>query len=116
MDQIKPPQNYEINEDLFNDDEYLIEQFVLDEKSEQDALEVVRKGFVNVYSDEGGTTEFHKKMFNILFNSPYIPRNFFVRAVYKPTNKMVGFLGGIPRDVYYQGRVYKCGFPSFLAV
>jgi len=102
--------------DNFIEDNYIIEQFTLDKETENDALKVVKKAFVNVYSDEGGTTEFTNTMFNILFNSPYIPRNLFVRVIYKPTGDMVGFLGGIPRELYYKGDVYKTAFPSFLSV
>jgi GNAT superfamily N-acetyltransferase len=105
-----------MQENLFEDEEYRIEQFVLDEKTMPEALDVLRKSYVNVYSDEGGTTEFTDTMFNILFNSPSIPRDYFVRAVHKPTGKMVGFIGAVPRTLYYRGKTYKAGFPSFLAV
>ena len=96
--------------------DYRIEQFTLNEETEKDVLEVLRKAYLNVYSDEGGTTEFTYTMFNILFNSPYMPKDLFIRAVHKPSGKVVGFVGGIPRDLYYKGKTYKVGFPSFLAV
>ncbi len=99
-----------------SDEEYIIEQFTLEGKAKEEALNVLRTAFVNVYSDEGGTTEFTDVMFNILFGSPYMPRELFVRAVHKASGKVVGFVGGIPRDLYYRGRIYKVGFPSFLAV
>ena len=103
-------------ENVFEDEEYLIEQFILDDKSEKEVLEVLRRSFINVYSDEGGTTEFTDTMFNILFKSPYIPRDHFVRTIHKPTGKVVGFVGAIPRTLYYNGKTYRTAFPSFIAV
>ncbi len=96
--------------------EYEIEQFTLDKSEFGKLADLIKNIFVQATGAEGGTIAFTKETFNIMFGSPYQPKNLFFRAIHKPTGEVVGFLGGIPRDLSYQGKIYKFGVPSWVSV
>ena len=98
------------------DDEYLVERFTLDDTSHAAIVEVIKAAYLTNDPDQGGTISFTEKNLNIYYGSPSIPRDFFVRAIYKPTGQVVGFLGGLPRDLLINGKTYKTGVPGCLAV
>ncbi|MHA1223961.1 MAG: hypothetical protein ACTSP3_12075, partial [Candidatus Heimdallarchaeaceae archaeon] len=54
--------------------------------------------------------------FDLLFNSPVTKPDLFVRAIHKPTGKIVGFLGNIPRTVLIHGKKYAFVIPGWLSV
>jgi GNAT superfamily N-acetyltransferase len=99
------------------EDDYLVEWFTLDETSYDAVLEVIKAAYLANDLEEGGTILFTEKTMNILFGSPSIPRDYFMRAIYKPTGQVVGFLGGTPRMLAIEGKgTFKTGVPSYLAV
>ncbi|HME55296.1 MAG TPA: GNAT family N-acetyltransferase [Candidatus Lokiarchaeia archaeon] len=98
------------------EDEYLVERFTLDDVSYNDVVEVIKAAYLTNDPEEGGTISFNEKSLNIFYGSPAIPRDYFVWAIYKPTGKIVGFLGATPRLLYIDGKTYKTGVPGLLAV
>jgi hypothetical protein len=52
----------------------------------------------------------------MMFGSPYLTKEFNIRAIHKESGKMVGFLGGIHRDVSINGNIYKFGVPAWASV
>jgi hypothetical protein len=98
------------------DAEFRIEQFVLTPETLKEILEVIRLAYIDNSPEQGGTIAFDAEVFNMMFGSPYMPKDYFVRAIHKPTGKMVGFIGGLPRDLYCAGKVYRTGVPGMLAV
>ncbi|HMF30619.1 MAG TPA: GNAT family N-acetyltransferase [Candidatus Lokiarchaeia archaeon] len=97
------------------DDDYLIEQFNLDKSQYAELVELIKTAFISDNPAEGGTIAFTEQSFNLIFGSPIMESDLFVRAIYKPTGETVGFLGGIPRPLSVRGTVYKCGVPGWLA-
>ncbi|GAB4307867.1 MAG: hypothetical protein Kow0069_05730 [Promethearchaeota archaeon] len=97
-------------------DEYVVESFVLEPGDRGKFVELIREAFVEDAGDVGGTIAFDEETFDLMYGSPKSPRDMFVRALHEPTGRVVGFLGGIPRDLSVGGRVYKFGVPSWAAV
>ncbi len=79
-------------------------------------LDVVKAAYITNDPDAGGTISFSEEAFNIFFGSPSIPRDYFIKVVYKPTGKIVGFEGANPRAFHVNGKTYKTGVPGMLAV
>jgi hypothetical protein len=98
------------------DADFRIEQFELNRDNTPEILEVIRQAYINNSPTQGGTIAFDQISFNMMFGSPFLPKNFVVRAIDKHTGKIVGFLGGIPRFFYCNGKVYKTGIPTMLGV
>lgn len=98
--------------------EYEIEQFTLDKSDFGKIADLIKNVFIQATEaeGEGGTISFTPETFNIMFGSPYQPKNLFFRAIHKNTGEIVGFLGGIPRDLSYKGKIYKFGVPSWVSV
>ncbi len=101
---------------MTDSDEYRIEQFSLDESGYGDLAELIETAFVEDATEEGGTIAFSESTFSLVFGSPAMPRDLFVRAVHRQSGKVVGFLGGIPRNVSCRGRIYRLGVPAWAAV
>lgn len=97
-------------------DEYSIEQFSLDESGYDELARLIETAFVEDATEQGGTIAFSGSTFSLMFGSPAMPKDLFVRAVHRPSGTVVGFLGGIPRDVSYRGRTYRLGVPAWAAV
>lgn len=97
-------------------DEYVIEQFSLDASDYGALARLIETAFVDDATEAGGTIAFTESTFSLMFGSPAMPGDLFVRAVHRPSGDVVGFLGGIPRDVSCQGRVYRLGVPAWAAV
>ena len=97
-------------------DDYTIEQFVFKPEDQKKYLEIVRTVFLNHKAEAGGTILFDEQTFDIMFGSTYTDRDLFIRATHKETGEIVGFLGAIPRHLYYQGKTYKFGVPAWLSV
>ncbi|MCA9520298.1 MAG: hypothetical protein KC609_04975 [Myxococcales bacterium] len=98
-----------------SDSEYRIEPFSLTPERFSDVSELISTAFIED-NPNGGTIAFDATQINLLFGSPYLPRDLFVRAVHIPSGETVGFLGGLTRQLAYAGRTYRCGVPGFLAV
>jgi hypothetical protein len=54
--------------------------------------------------------------FEVIFGSPFLRKELNVRAVHVATGQIVGFLGTIQRDVYYQGETSRFVILTLLAV
>lgn len=97
-------------------DDYVVEQFVLEESGYAELARLVESAFLSDAAQAGGTIAFTEGTFRLMFGSPSMPRDLFVRAVHRQSGQVVGFLGGIPRSVSCRGRVYRLGVPAWAAV
>jgi len=98
--------------------EYLVEQFNLTKENFTDLISLLNDAFLNdeIALEEGAMISFTEKSFDLLFNSPVTKPDLFVRAIHKPTGKIVGFLGNIPRTVLIHGKKYAFVIPGWLSV
>ncbi len=97
------------------DDEYLIEQFTLNPATQAEIVELIKEAFLHG-GEEGGTIAFTEQTLDLFYKAPNVTPDMFVRAIHKPSGKLVGFVGGIPRPLAIRGKVYKCGIPGSLSV
>ncbi len=100
------------------DSEYSIEQFTLKKKNFDEITNLLNDAFLTDEAaiEEGATITFTKESFDLFFNSPITDPDLFVRAIHKPTNQIVGFLGNIPRTVSLFGEKYNFIIPGWLSV
>ena len=101
-----------------NNENYLIEQYTMEEKEHKKIADLLSESFLSdpAAIDEGASILFSDKTIKLIFGSPTVKKNYFVRAVYKKTNEIVGFLGLIPRDFRIKKQTYKFAIPAWLAV
>ncbi|NPD88990.1 MAG: GNAT family N-acetyltransferase [Asgard group archaeon] len=101
-----------------NSDDYLIEQFTIEKEKFEEFSKLITQAFVNDENalKEGATVAFSEDTFNIMYGAPSVDKDLFIRAIHKPTGKMVGFLGSIPRNLSIMGKVYNFAIPSWLCV
>ncbi|MHA1733799.1 MAG: GNAT family N-acetyltransferase [Promethearchaeota archaeon] len=99
-----------------NAEEYAVERFRLDPSAAGDLAALIEEAFVTDSQEEGGTIAFDEETFRFMFGSPGVPADLFVRVVHRPTGRVVGFLGAIPRLLSVEGRTYKFAVPAWLAV
>ncbi len=99
-------------------EDYLIEQFELHPEEYEHLASLIAESFLNddITDEMGGTILFDAQTFNLIYGSPIIARDFFVKATYKPTNELVGFLGCIPRPIQMNGQTLNYFVPSWAAV
>ena len=100
------------------DNNYRIEQFSITPEDFPGLAKLITESFLNeeLTEQNGGSILFDVQTFNIMFGSPIISRDFFVRAIHIPTNEIVGFLGAVPRTVNMKGTLLNYVIPSFAAV
>jgi len=98
--------------------EYVIEQFTLKDKDFGDFANLITSAFLadGAAQEEGATIVFNENTFRMMFGAPSVDRNLFVKATYKKTNEIVGFLGAIPRELKVVDKKYKFVIPSWLCV
>lgn len=103
---------------LSNKSDYKIEQFRLEEENFDTLAELITDAFLadETAIKEGASIAFTKQTFRTMYGAPTIDRDLFVQAIYKPTGKIVGFIGGIPRTLSIEGKKYKFAIPSWLSV
>ena len=99
-------------------DDYVIEQFTLEEKHFKELADLITKSFLNdeAAQQEGATIMFSEETFRTFFGPPSIDRELFIRAIDKSTNELVGFLGIIPRKLRIEDITYHFVVPAWLAV
>ncbi len=99
-------------------DEYLIEQFKLQDSDFKQFAELITDAFLSddAAQEEGAVLVFTEQTFRTIFGAPGIVRDLFVRAIHKPTNEIVGFLGTINKNLKIADKKYKTAIPSWLAV
>lgn len=97
---------------------YEIEQFNLEKENFSFLSKLITGAFLNdsTAQVEGASIAFTEETFNTIFGAPSVDRKLFIRAIFKPTNQIVGFLGSIPRDLNIEGKVYKFAIPAWLSV
>ncbi|MHA1442718.1 MAG: hypothetical protein ACTSPK_12785, partial [Candidatus Heimdallarchaeota archaeon] len=80
------------------DSEYLIEQFAIEKENIDDIAKLITQAFLSdeTAMQEGATVAFSEETFNTMYGAPSADKELFIRAIHKPTGKIVGFLGGIP--------------------
>ncbi|MHA1367135.1 MAG: GNAT family N-acetyltransferase [Candidatus Heimdallarchaeota archaeon] len=100
------------------DSEYLIEQFAIEKENIDDIAKLITQAFLSdeTAMQEGATVAFSEETFNTMYGAPSADKELFIRAIHKPTGKIVGFLGGIPRNLSILGKIYKFAIPSWLSV
>ncbi|MHA1303526.1 MAG: GNAT family N-acetyltransferase [Candidatus Heimdallarchaeaceae archaeon] len=100
------------------DNDYLIERFRLERSDYKKMADLITTSFLNDEAaiEEGASISFTENTFDVIFGSPTVKKDFFVRAIYRPTNEVVGFLGLIPRDLSIEGQVYRFAIPAWLCV
>lgn len=100
-----------------NNEDYLIEQYTLEEKEYNKIADLLSESFLSdpAAIEEGASILFSGKTIKLIFGSPTVKKNYFVRAVYKKTNDVV--LVQIKQDLHQmipveQSQASFC--PSFL--
>lgn len=98
--------------------EYRIEQFVLDVDNFEEFSDTLLSAFLEdaAAQIDGATVAFTSETFKMMYGAPSIDKNLFVRAIYIPTNEVVGFVGAIPRKLKVEDNTYKFAIPSWLCV
>ena len=100
------------------EDNYIVERFTLDDSEFNSYAELITKAFLadEAAQTDGASIVFTEQTFRTIFGAPSINRELFVRAIHKPTNEVVGFLGSITKNLTINGEIYKTAIPSWLAV
>ena len=101
-----------------DEENYFVEQFTLKDSDFENLAELITNAFLHDEAAEkdGGTILFDSETFKRMFGSPFMPKDLFVRTIYKPTNEVVGFIGCIPRPVKIGEKTFKFVVPSWAAV
>ncbi len=84
---------------MFND--YKAEIFDLNKDNIEMFSELISEAFLSddAAQKEGTTIVFDAMMLRRLFGSPYLKGQFFVKVTYVGSGDIVGFMGGLPRDL-----------------
>ncbi|MHA1212866.1 MAG: GNAT family N-acetyltransferase, partial [Candidatus Heimdallarchaeota archaeon] len=99
-------------------DEYIIEQFSLEEKHYKELSNLITDTFLAdpAAQLDGASVIFNEEIFRTFFGSPSVDRELFVRTKIKATGEIIGFLGLIPRKLKIKDKIYKFAVPSWLSV
>ena len=99
-------------------EEYIIEQFTIEKDKFNEFSKLITEAFLSDETalSEGASIAFTEDTFNIVYGAPSYDKELFIRAIHKPSGKMVGFLGGIPRNLSINGEIYRFAIPSWLSV
>lgn len=83
--------------------EYRAEIIDLKKENFDSFAELITRAFLSdeVAQKEGTTVVFDTTTFRRIFGSPYLEDQLIVRVVHQPSNAMVGFMGGLPRDLCF---------------
>lgn len=101
-----------------DDSEYTVEQFTIEEENFAELSKLITQAFLSDENamQEGATVAFTEDTFNMMYGAPSVDKDLFIRTIHKPTGKIVGFLGVIPRNLKINDKIYKFAIPSWLAV
>ena len=101
-----------------DDSEYLVEQFTIENEDIDELAKLITQAFLSDENaiQEGATVAFSEETFNMMYGAPSTDKETFIRTIHKPTGKIVGFLGAIPRKLAIKGEIYKFAIPSWLSV
>ncbi|NHJ48446.1 MAG: hypothetical protein FK733_11740 [Asgard group archaeon] len=100
------------------DDEYIVEQFTVEESDIQPLAELLTGAFLgdDIVQQQGGSIILSAENFKLIFGSPIIDNEMFVRVRHKSTNAFVGFIGAISKVLSIDGKKYKISLPAWLSV
>ena len=98
------------------DDDYLVERFTLKDSDISTLAKLLTGAFQEdeAAKKEGAVADLKDENFKLLFGAPSIDKEIFIRAIYKPTNEIVGFLGSIHKSLSIDGKIYKVSLPAWL--
>lgn len=98
--------------------DYVIEQFTIEKENFDELAKLITQAFLSDLTavKEGASVAFSEETFNTMYGAPSIDKDLFIRTIHKPTGQIVGFLGGIPRNLSIMGKIYKFAVPSWLSV
>lgn len=96
---------------------YELEHFVLSSGDFSPTSELIGEAFYESYKYEGATFTFTPETFEIIFGSPIVKRDLFLRIRHLESGNIVGFLGAIPRTLKFpDGNKYEYCCATCLSV
>jgi GNAT superfamily N-acetyltransferase len=96
---------------------YELEHFTLKSGDFSECTELINQVFTESFSSEGGTISFTPQTFEIMFGSPIIRRDLFIRVRHLESDEIVAFVGAIPRMIKFpDGNIYNYGIPAWISV
>jgi GNAT superfamily N-acetyltransferase len=98
------------------EDEYILEKYNSKLSSYKELAEIHRIAFNKRKEEEGGTMATDEEFLRMYFDAPTTEQDRFLIAIHKPTGKVVGFAGALPRTFYHDGNKYKYSIPSAISV
>ncbi len=103
---------------MSSDENYIVEQFTLKDSDISTLAKLLTGAFQEdeAPKKEGAVADLRDENFKLIFGAPSIDKETFVRARYKPTNEIVGFLGSIQKSLSIDGKIYKVSLPAWLSV
>jgi GNAT superfamily N-acetyltransferase len=81
--------------------EYTVESIELEKENLDSFSDLISQAFLSddTAQKEGATILFDKITFRRLFGSPHLKDQLNIRVIHQPSGTMVGFMGGLPRDL-----------------
>lgn len=104
---------------------YLVETIQLEKEDVDSFSHLISQAFLSdeAAQKEGTTILFDTTTFRRLFGSPYLTDQLIIRVIHQQSGTMVGFMGGLPRDLYLneknralKGKRIRLMVPSWAAV
>ncbi|MCD4761263.1 GNAT family N-acetyltransferase [bacterium] len=106
--------------------EYSAEIFDLKKENFDSFAELITQAFLSdeAAQKEGTTVVFDTTTFRRIFGSPYLENQLIIRVIHQPSGAMVGFMGGLPRNLCFnekknnslQSKHVRVIVPSWAAV
>lgn len=84
--------------------DYCVEVIDLKKENFESFAELITQAFLSdeVAQKEGTTVVFDTATFRRLFGSPHLEDQLIIRVIHLPSKTMVGFMGGLPRDLSFK--------------
>jgi ribosomal protein S18 acetylase RimI-like enzyme len=86
--------------------DYSAEVFDLKKENFDSFADLITQAFLSddIAQKEGTTVVFDTTTFRRIFGSPYVEDQLFIRVIHQPSGTMVGFMGGLPRDLSFNDK------------
>ena len=83
--------------------DYSVEIFDLKKENFDSFADLITQAFLSdeVAQKEGTTVVFDTTTFRRIFGSPYVKDQLIIRVIHQPSGAMVGFMGGLPRNLCF---------------
>ncbi|GEM_PF-930460 len=87
--------------------EYRAEIYDLKKENFDSFAELITQAFLSdeVAQKEGTTVVFDATTFRRIFGSPYVEDQLIIRVLHQPSGALVGFMGGLPRDLCFNEKI-----------